>query len=293
MPERQGISDTFNAASAAVISCGDNLDFLPTLPEGVVDLVVTSPPYNLGKVYERRSPIDEYLNDQRTTIAQCLRVLGDRGSICWQVGNYVENGAIVPLDILLYPLFAEHGLVLRNRIVWTFGHGLHTKLRFSGRYETVLWFTRAHDYYFDLDSVRVPQKYPGKRHFKGPRVGEYSGHPLGKNPGDVWEIPNVKANHVEKTAHQCQFPIALVRRLIRALTPSEGVVLDPYLGVGSAACAAVLEGRQAIGCELDADYAEIARSRVAQALDGTLPYRPLERPIYEPKPGTPLTERRP
>lgn len=292
MSERHGITDTYDAASAAVIACSDNQRFLPTIPEGAVDLVVTSPPYNLGKLYELRTSTEEYVEGQRATIEACLRTLAPTGSICWQVGNYVENGAIVPLDILLHPLFAQLGLVLRNRIIWTFGHGLHSKRRFSGRYETVMWFTRPDDYFFDLDAVRVPQKYPGKRHFKGPKAGEYSGHPLGKNPGDVWEIPNVKANHVEKTNHQCQFPIALVQRLVRALTPDDGVVLDPYLGVGSAACAAVLEGRQAVGCELDPEYAEVARSRVEQALDGSLPYRSLEKPIYEPKPGTPLTERR-
>ena len=78
---------------------------------------------------------------------------------------------------------------MRNRIVWHFGHGLHASRRFSGRYEVIMWFTKSDDYTFNLDAVRVPQKYPQKKHFKGPRRGELSGNPLGKNPGDVWEIP--------------------------------------------------------------------------------------------------------
>jgi len=95
-------------------------------------------------------------------IAECVRVLSDSGSICWQVGNYVDDGAIIPLDSLLYPVFADLGLKMRNRIVWHFEHGLHCSRRLSGRYETILWFTKGDDYIFELDAIRVPQKYPGK-----------------------------------------------------------------------------------------------------------------------------------
>jgi adenine-specific DNA-methyltransferase len=128
-----------------------------------------------------------------------VRLLHPRGSICWQVGNHVDDGEVVPLDIVLYPIFKEHGLKLRNRIVWHFEHGLHCTKRLSGRYETILWFTKSNDYTFNLDPIRVPSKYPGKKHFKGPRAGQLSGNPLGKNPSDVWIFPNVKNNHVEKT----------------------------------------------------------------------------------------------
>lgn len=92
------------------------------------------------------------------------------------------------MDIYFYPLFKELGMFLRNRIVWHFGHGLHTKNRFSGRYETFLWFTKNKDYIFNLDPVRSPSKYPGKLHYSGSKKGLPSGNPLGKNPSDVWEI---------------------------------------------------------------------------------------------------------
>lgn len=131
-------------------------------------------------------------------------------------------------------MFKEYKLQMRNRIIWHFGHGLHSKKRFSGRYEVVLWYTKSNEYTFNLDDVRVPSKYPGKRHFKGPKAGQLSGHPLGKNPDDVWNIPNVKSNHVEKTSHPCQFPVGLIERLTLALTNKSELIFDPFAGVASA-----------------------------------------------------------
>ena len=231
------IASEFDPSADLVLLEGDCLDLLPQIPDGAVQLVITSPPYNLGKPYETRLDLDEYIAQQRKVIDHCVRVTSDQGSICWQVGNFVDNGEIVPLDVVLYPAFAAHGLHLRNRIVWRFGHGLHASKRFSGRYEVIMWFTKGDDYTFNLDDVRVPQKYPNKRHFKGPKKGQLSGNPLGKNPSDVWDIPNVKANHVEKTAHPCQFPVELVERLVLAMTNKGDWVLDPFMGEGSAAIA--------------------------------------------------------
>ncbi len=130
--------------------------------------------YSPGKAYERRLDLDSYVAQQRDVILECIRILDQRGSICWQVGNYVEDGSIIPLDLLLYPIFRDAGLKMRNRIVWHFEHGLHCSRRFSGRYEVIVWFTKSDDYVFNLDPVRVPQKYPGKKHFRGPKAGKYS-----------------------------------------------------------------------------------------------------------------------
>lgn len=264
------------------ISCEDNLAFLGGLPAESIKLVVTSPPYNVGKAYERKSSLASYLEAQREVIAQCVRVLHREGSICWQVGNYVSHGEIVPLDAVLYPIFKEHDLKLRNRIVWHFGHGLHCKKRLSGRYETISWFTKGDGYTFHLDPIRVPSKYPGKRHFKGPNVGKLSGNPKGKNPGDVWMFPNVKSNHVEKTIHPCQFPVELVERLVLSLTNPGDVVLDPYMGVGSSVVAALMHGRKGYGCDTDPAYVAIAEERVAALRAGTLKTRPMGKPIYDP-----------
>lgn len=208
--------------------------------------------------------------------------MSPKGSICWQVGNYVDRGAIIPLDTVLYPLFSRLGLRMRNRIIWHFEHGLHCSRRFSGRYETIIWFTKSDEYVFNLDPVRVPQKYPGKKYFKGPKAGQYSCNPLGKNPGDLWVIPNVKSNHVEKTEHPCQFPVELVERLVLSLANEGDWVLDPFLGTGSTIIAAIRHRRRGIGAETVQSYVELARRRIRQEMEGTLRTRPMDRPVYDP-----------
>lgn len=266
----------------ADIRCEDNIEYMRSLDKNSFHLIVTSPPYNIGKEYEKKTTLDAYIEQQTATIAEAVRLLHPKGSICWQVGNHVDNGEIFPLDVVLYQLFKNHRLKLRNRIVWTFGHGLHCQNRFSGRHETILWFTKSDDYVFNLDPVRIPSKYPEKKHFKGPNKGELSGNPLGKNPSDVWDIPNVKNNHVEKTDHPCQFPVGLVERLVLALTKRGQNVLDPYLGVGSSAIAALKNGRNAYGCDIMQDYIDIAQDRIAQLRSGELRVRPMNKPVYEP-----------
>lgn len=268
---------------------GDVEAFLDALPEEpLFDLVVTSPPYNLGKEYERDADhanrsMEKYFSWQQRVIKKIFPRVKDTGSVCWQVGNFVDNGSIQPLDILLAPIFQTLGMRLRNRIVWRFGHGLNCRKRFSGRYEVILWYTKSDKYTFNLDAVRIPQKYPGKRHFKGPRLGEISGHPLGKNPEDVWDIPNVKGNHIEKTSHPCQFPVGLVERLILSLTKPKGLIFDPFAGVGSAGVAAAVTGRKFIGCEIRGAYVDAGRTRIDAALRGIVKYRPHNKPIYDPR----------
>lgn len=264
------------------IKCSDNLEFMRNLEKESMHLIVTSPPYNIGKNYEKKTSKDSYIENQAAAIAEAVRLLHPKGSICWQVGNHVDDGEIFPLDILLYQIFKNHGLKLRNRIVWTFGHGLHCQKRFSGRHETILWFTKNDEYIFNLDPIRIPSKYPNKKYFKGPNRGQISSNPLGKNPSDVWDIPNVKANHVEKTVHPCQFPIGLVERLVLGLTNPGDNVLDPYIGVGSSAIAALKNERNAYGCDITKEYIDIALDRVKQLETGTLRTRPMNKPIYEP-----------
>ncbi|MGD0193088.1 MAG: site-specific DNA-methyltransferase [Rhizomicrobium sp.] len=252
---------------------------LATLPDSHVDLVVTSPPYCMGKEYEKSTSATDFLENHRRIFPEVFRVLKPGGSLCWQVGHHVTNGVAVPLDALVYLAAMDFpGLILRNRIVWTFGHGTHSPRRFSGRHENLLWFTKGDKYTFDLDAVRVPQRYPGKRHYKGKDKGKLSGNPLGKNPGDVWDMPNVKARHIEKTAHPCQFPVALPRRLVRALTKPNDLVLDPYLGSGSSAVAALLEGRNFIGCDIKQSYLNIAKNRLKSLESGSLEVRTDEPP---------------
>lgn len=275
------IDSRFNLQNRVTLFEGDCIDLIKQIPNNSVQLVVTSPPYNIGKEYEKKSKLDQYLDFQERVIKECFRVLNPQGSIAWQVGNYVENGQIIPLDIMLYPIFNKLGMQMRNRIIWHFGHGLHASRRFSGRYETIMWFTKNSNYYFNLDPVRVPQKYPNKKHFKGQNRGKLSGNPLGKNPSDIWDIPNVKSNHVEKTVHPCQFPVALVERLILSMTHSGDLVLDPFMGAGTTSVAAILNNRKSAGAEIDRKYVEIAKERISQAADGSLKVRS-DMPVYDP-----------
>ena len=278
----------------------DALKYLKSLPDKSIKLVITSPPYNVGKEYETRTSLKKYLENLKPIIKEICRVLSDDGSVCWEVGNYVDDKTkeIFPLDIYYYDMFKDEGLQLRNRIIWHFNHGLQCENRFSGRYESILWFSKTDKYTFNLDSVRVPSKYPGKKYYKGPNKGKLSGNPLGKNPDDlwtavvdklyddwerqVWEIPNVKANHPEKTEHPCQFPIELVERCVLALTNENDVVYDPFAGVGSTLIAALKNGRRAMGTELEQKYITLGEERIAKLKNDTLEVRPIWQTVYEP-----------
>jgi adenine-specific DNA-methyltransferase len=288
------VQNDFDSLAQIVLHCGDTLDFLETIPNDTAKLIITSPPYNLGKEYENKTSIESYLEIQDQVIKQLVDKLRPDGSICWQVGNFVENSEVFPLDTLYYSHFKKYGMKLRNRIIWSFNHGLHASKRFSGRYETILWFTKSDSYTFNLDPVRVPSKYPGKLHFKGPKRGLPSGNPLGKNPSDVWDfiaqewekelwdIPNVKANHPEKTIHPCQYPIELIERCVLALTVEDDWVLDPYCGVGSALIAALMHNRKAAGVDKEQEYITTAKQRIEDFYTGQLKVRPLGKPVFEP-----------
>lgn len=298
------IPDEYDPNEKFILYHGDTNDFVESIPDRSLKLVITSPPYNLGKEYETRTNLKLYLESQKDLISKLVNKVALDGSICWQVGNYVHKGEVFPLDIYYYEIFKDLGLQLRNRIVWHFGHGLHAKKRFSGRYETLLWFTLTDDYIFNLDPVRVPQKYPGKRHFKGNKKGEYSGNPNGKNPSDYWEmicaeweegiidIPNVKSNHPEKTSHPCQFPIELVERCVLALTNEGDRVFDPFAGTGSSIIAALKHNRHGLGSEKELEYVEIARDRINQYLNGTIRVRKIGTKIHKPS-GTEKVSKRP
>ena len=279
---------------------GDVLTVLKKLSKKKFDLIVTSPPYNIGKVYERSNHLtfEQYVEWLDKVIEALVASLAESGSICWQVGSFVKNGEIFPLDIYTYESFKRRGLKLRNRIVWRFNFGLNSKKRFSGRYETILWFTKSDKYTFNLDPVRIPQLYPGKRHSKGKDSGQPSGNPLGKNPSDywefsadqhlrenpIWDIPNVKANHPEKTIHPCQFPVELIERCVLALTNAGDTVFDPFIGTGTTAIAAIKHNRNAVGVDKESMFLKIARDRVKRLAAGTLKIRNIGKAISRPRP---------
>lgn len=289
---------------------GDVEDCLARYKGQKFRLIISSPPYNIRKSYERdgdRSLLD-YLRWQKRIAKKLVELLDENASLCWQVGNYVDKGEIYPLDGAFIKIFRSFGMKLRNRIIWKFNFGLNADRRFSGRYETLLWFTKSDNYVFNLDAVRIPQLYPGKRHShkRGEeKSGRPSGNPLGKNPADfwefsaerdfltnpIWDFPNVKAGHPEKSGHPCQFPIELAERCVLALTKPGDWVLDPFVGVGASVLAAVKHGRNAVGIDRDAKFLATAEQRLTLLKQGGLPMRELGRPVRRPRDGERVARR--
>ena len=270
----------------------DALQALERLPNESVQLCITSPPYNIGKSYEKGAfrSFEDYKDWMTKVLSVIYDKLSPSGSLCLQIGNYVDRGRTTPLDYVFYPILSSLGFILRNRIVWKFNFGLHAQYRLSGRYEVLLWLSKSDEYKFNLDPIRVEQIYPGKRHSasKGDKAGSPSGNPKGKNPSDfwsfdpkeaffgesVWDIPNVKANHPEKTTHPCQFPNELADRCVLAFSDENDVVLDPFAGVGTVPICAHARGRVGIGIEILETYAQEAISRLDLLAAGQLPLRP-------------------
>lgn len=294
-------NEIYNSVNADYIH-GDSLKILDTLisQEKKFQLVMTSPPYNMDKEYEKNQSIEIYSVEIEKIIEKLEKLLSNNGSICWQVGNYInpKTKELIPLDIFYHGIFKKYGFFLKNRIIWHYEHGLHSSNRFSGRYETIMWYTKSNDYIFNLDNVRVPSKYPGKTHYKGLKKGQISGNPKGKNPSDIWQIlndewekeiwriPNVKANHKEKTIHPCQYPVELVERCVLALTNLGDWVLDPYAGVGSTIIASLKNGRNSVGIEKFKKYIDVGKNRISALKMDTLKLREMGTPIYVPKPNT-------
>lgn len=239
---------------------GRCVDVMGGMEEESVALIFSSPPYNIGKSYEQPVAIADYLNEM-TVVAQAMfRVLRLGGHLCWQVGNHVFDGEVTPLDLLFHPLFTKLGFVLQRRFIWTFGHGLHCQNRFSGRYETISWYTKG-----------VSRHLP---HPPAIVASEWSTL--------ILDVPNVKSNHVEKTSHPCQFPVELVERFVLALTDPSDVILDPFGGAGSTVVAAVKQTRRGVSIECVDTYVQLAKSRLRLLRNGCLSTRPMGRAICDP-----------
>lgn len=285
----------------SLIHHGDSLEFLKNLPEEkIFNLIFTSPPYNLGKVYETKTDVDNYLSLITPILQESAKRLADDGSFCLQLGlGLYKNKKTVPLDYIFFPIMESFGLQFKQRIIWHFRHGHPAQNQFTQLHETIMWFTKTENYKFNLDEVRVPQLYPNYK-----KKGKITGNPSGKNPGNTWEIekienligdfwdniPNVKAGHCEivpldenNTKHPCQFPVGLVERCVLSMTDKNDLVFDPFAGVGSAGVAAIANERRFIGVELDSLYAEAAKNRINSIINQTGNYRSHSQKIPIPK----------
>jgi len=241
---------------------GDCLKLLPLLPPDSIDLTVTSPPYNIGKEYESRREVAEYIDWCAEWIAELYRVAAPTGAFWLNLGYLSLPGRAraVPIPYLLWDRVPFY---LVQEVVWQYGAGVAARRAYSPRNEKFLWYVRdPASVYFDLDAVRDPNiKYPNQ--FKN---GKRKVNLAGKNPGDVWSFPKVTSGRnrssPERTPHPAQFPLAVIERIIKGSSPTDAIVLDPFMGSGSTAEAAMKLGRPALGFELNPAYIEIAARRL-------------------------------
>ncbi|MFK0183507.1 DNA-methyltransferase [Streptomyces rubiginosohelvolus] len=259
---KKALGKPYYEASDTLLYHGDSLDLLKSIPSQIFDLTVTSPPYNIGKEYENVLTVDGYVSWCEAWMTHVHEVTREGGAFWLNVG-YIPvpgQGKAVPIPYLLWN---KSPFYMIQEVVWNYGAGVASRKSFSPRNEKFLWYVRdPENYYFDLDSVRDPNvKYPNQK-----KNGKLKCNPLGKNPTDVWQFPKVtsgaKRSSVERTAHPAQFPVAVIERIIKACSPSDGLVFDPFLGSGTTAVVARAQGRCSVGIEMREGYLDIAASRL-------------------------------
>lgn len=245
----------------------DCMQAMKEIPDELIDLTITSPPYNIGKEYEELAELDDYLGWCKDWIEEVHRITVDNGTFWLNIG-YLEvegKGLAVPISYLLWD---KTPFYLLQEVVWNYSAGVACRKRFSPRNEKLLWFVKdPKSYVFNLDDVRDPDvKYPNQK-----KNGKLRCNPLGKNPSDVWQIGKVtsgkKRSSPERTPHPAQFPVALVERMLKSSSNAGDLVLDPFMGSGSTAECALKNGRYVIGFELKSEYIGYAESRINQYIE--------------------------
>ena len=245
------------------------------LPDSSIDMMVTSPPYNIdiqygnktknGKIvsskgikYKDNLSEKEYREMLEKVFSETKRVLKDDGSIWINIKNRVKDGVVYP-PFWILDYFDD--MFLKNIIIWNFDWGGSTNKRFAPRYEYVFWFTKSKkDYIFNLDDVKVPSLNYRPDRYKNQM----------KNPTDVWRIPLVSGNFAERTSHPAQYPESLIRRIVLASTNENDIVLDPFMGSGTTAAVAKKLNRNYIGYETEKEYIEMANERIKLAIRGEM-----------------------
>ncbi|MEI6203271.1 MAG: site-specific DNA-methyltransferase [Enhydrobacter sp.] len=245
---------------------GDAVELMARMPDGSVDLTVTSPPYNIGKEYERALPMSEYIEWSRSWLSGIPRITASGGAFWLNLGYapVAGEGKAVPLPYLLWD---KVDMFLIQEIVWNYGAGVAARNSFSPRNEKWLWYVNdPAAYTFNLDAVRDPDvKYPNQR-----KHGRLRVNPAGKNPSDVWAIPKVTTGEggdgrraaAERTSHPAQFPEAVITRIVRACSDPGDILLDPFGGSGTTGAVALATDRACVLFEIRADYAQIAARRL-------------------------------
>ncbi|MBO0798126.1 MAG: site-specific DNA-methyltransferase [Blastocatellia bacterium] len=259
---KAGLGAPYYESPDVLLYQGDCVELMGNLSSTVFDLTVTSPPYNIGKEYERILPLKDYVTWCGKWMSQIYELTAPLGSFWLNVGyaSVPDTGKAVPLA---YMLWDQSPFYLIQEVVWNYGAGVAARRSFSPRNEKLLWYVKdREDYYFDLDSVRDPNvKYPNQK-----KNGKIKVNPIGKNPSDVWQIPKVTSGmnraSKERTPHPAQFPSALIERVVKSCSTESGIVFDPFIGSGTTALVARQNSRISVGFDLRADYLDIAISRL-------------------------------
>ncbi|HXA29430.1 MAG TPA: site-specific DNA-methyltransferase [Candidatus Angelobacter sp.] len=302
-----------NGAPRNVILVGDALDQLRRLPDACIDAVLTSPPYFATRDYGvpgqigMEATVTEWVARLQAVFAEVARVLKPTGSLWLNLADSYSRhprygtpakGLLAAPERLLLALLAD-GWLLRNRVIWSKPNPTPTSVkdRLTAAHEHVYFLVRQRSYYFRLDPIREPHRSAPARTlsrdgarppgWSGPLGASRSnlararltvGHPLGKNPGDVWRIPTRPGYG---GAHFATFPPALAERPILATVPETacatcgaptgcscvagtvpGLLLDPFAGTGTALWVAQQLGRDWLGVEISERYAALAAWRL-------------------------------
>jgi adenine-specific DNA-methyltransferase len=260
------LGDPYCSGEGYAIYCGDALQLLKRLPPDQVALTVTSPPYNIGKEYERPLPLADYVGWCGQWMREVHRLTQPDGAFWLNVGYVPVPGRAkaLPLPYLLWDQSPFH---LIQEVVWNYGAGVAAKTSLSPRNEKLLWYVKDPERYtFNLDAIRDPDvKYPYQR-----KNGKLRCNTIGKNPSDVWQIAKVTSGRdrasPERTSHPAQFPLDLIQRIVLGFSNPGDLVLDPFLGSGTVAVSCLEHGRNVIGVELNPEYCQLAARRVERLL---------------------------
>ncbi|MDC3291606.1 site-specific DNA-methyltransferase [Nitrosopumilus sp.] len=240
----------------------DCSEFLETLNSKNIDLTITSPPYNIGKEYEKKSKNEDYLQWCEKWLNQIYQSTSAFGSFWLNLGYFemAKKGKCVPISYLLWD---KTPFYLMQEIVWYYKAGVTAKKYFAPRNEKYMWYVKNPDRYtFNLDDVRDKNvKYPNQK-----KNGKLKCNPLGKNPGNVWDIPKVTSGKnrasVERVDHPAQFPLEILDRIIKASSTKSDLIFDPFMGSGSVAISSIQNNRMVVGCEINKTYLELAKNRI-------------------------------
>lgn len=235
------------------ISSGNCLKLFQTIPDKTIDLVIANPPYNLGKDYGNKSDnqdFEGYIKFSRQWLSEACRVLKATGTIYVFVGfRYISY--------IYQILESDLGMQFRNWICWHYTQGIGKTMGFSPRHDDILMFTKGKTFTFNLDAVRVPQKY--YRSVNNMR---------GANPGDVWEVSHIHYCQENRQQHPTQKPEALMERMVLASTNEQDSVLDPFSGSGTTLRVCQQLNRKCIGFEINPKYVELIQERLSKEFVG-------------------------